>query len=620
MKFQTRVSLIVVALACFIVLALVLVARQTTHHATQQVAKAIAPAKRVLWEQALASQFEHMAQGLIDLERDFYIRQALKQKDATALAQSGASFVNLVRDQGYFQTLLLANTEGHVLYQSDANYPGLGHEGLIRAALAETATQSGLLRDATGRLVAVMAHPLRIRRKLIGVGVFVASPRLAVEAFQTGSEQEIILANGDGERDWSTQPDLLPNLALPPLGDIALTRPRVGRKAYLVVVLPVRDPEGKPLAHLVSVTDHSEAYFRELLLTVAAHGVIGLIVVLTLIGLYRFIARALRPVEDIVLSLERVARGELLIAPSKLSNQREIRQIQQTTQAMTEELRKLVEQIHVGTHQVASSARQMFAVAEQTNQATHEQTEETRQVSILSERLAKSVREIAQHTEASADAAKVTHQQAAEGGEAMTRTAAEMSILSGKVENAARIIADLAREIQLVGGIIEVVEDIAEHTDRLSLNAALEAARAGDAGRGFAVIAEEVRTLARRTQQSMQEIHATLRGLTNSAQRAVTMMDDSRRQAKVGVELADRTAIKLQDITETAIQIMEMTRQVATALEQQSLSATEINQSMELIAEHSRQTEEQAQQTTQVGESLHALAASLAQVTARFRV
>jgi len=228
--------------------------------------------------------------------------------------------------------------------------------------------------------------------------------------------------------------------------------------------------------------------------------------------------------------------------------------------------------------------------------------------------------EVANNAAQAATAADEANQRAGRGREVVEQVRHSIEILADKVRSGADAIKQVEQESDAIGQILDVIRGIAEQTNLLALNAAIEAARAGEQGRGFAVVADEVRTLASRTQESTSEIQAMIERLQSGTQQAVEVMEQGQTQANGSVELAQSANEVLQAITEAVHQISLMNTQIATASEEQSAVAEEINRSVISISEIAEATAEGAQRATGSSGRVAELANELKSLTAQFKL
>ena len=277
---------------------------------------------------------------------------------------------------------------------------------------------------------------------------------------------------------------------------------------------------------------------------------------------------------------------------------------------------------HIGgiTTQLAAASEELSAVTEQASAGVSSQRQETDQVATAMHEMTATVQEVARNAEEASSAAQRADQQAVKGNTVVQRALSQIDRLSNEVTLSAEAMTQLNQETDGISTVLTVINGIAEQTNLLALNAAIEAARAGEAGRGFAVVADEVRGLAQRTQQSTAQIEALIATLQKGARTASGMMDSSSTLARDTVTLAREVGTELQAITETVSIIQAMNQQIATAAEQQSSVAEEINRSVLSVRDVADQSAEAARETAASTARLAQLGSELQTMIGRFKV
>ncbi|MBC3300272.1 methyl-accepting chemotaxis protein [Pseudomonas sp. SWRI18] len=362
------------------------------------------------------------------------------------------------------------------------------------------------------------------------------------------------------------------------------------------------------------VRDSDAANARQLLLLAAV-----LALIFGLVAAWVITRQIIVPLAQTLNVAERVASGDLshnLIS----ERQDELGQLQRAMQNMTVGLRELIGGISEGVTQIASAAEQLSAVTEQTSAGVNNQKIETDQVATAMNEMAATVQEVARNAEEASEAAVAADQQAREGDKVVGEAIAQIERLATEVGNSTVAMGDLKRESDKIGSVLDVIKSVAQQTNLLALNAAIEAARAGEAGRGFAVVADEVRSLAQRTQKSTEEIAELIVGLQNGTQQVATIMDNSRGLTDSSVELTRRAGSALANITRTVSTIQAMNSQIATAAEQQSAVAEEINRSVLNVRDVSEQTSAASEETAASSAELARLGIYLQTLVGRFRI
>ena len=352
----------------------------------------------------------------------------------------------------------------------------------------------------------------------------------------------------------------------------------------------------------------------------------NLLIGCTLLALVLGIIAAWVITRQIVIPLQRTLKTVEWIAAGDLSHDNptarrdELGQLQQAVQRMTEGLRELIGGISDGVTQIASAAEELSAVTEQTSAGVNSQKVETDQVATAMHEMAATVQEVARNAEEASEAAVVADQQSREGDKVVGEAIAQIEKLAIEVGHSTEAMDHLKRESDKIGSVLDVIKSVAQQTNLLALNAAIEAARAGEAGRGFAVVADEVRSLAQRTQKSTEEIEELIEGLQSGPRQASSSMDSSRILTDSSVELTRRAGEALGSITRTVSTIQGMNQQIAAAAEQQSAVAEEINRSVLNVRDVSEQTAAASEETAASSVELARLGAHLQALVARFKV
>ncbi|MDF3935130.1 methyl-accepting chemotaxis protein [Pseudomonas citronellolis] len=325
------------------------------------------------------------------------------------------------------------------------------------------------------------------------------------------------------------------------------------------------------------------------------------------------------PLRQSLLAAERIADGDLS-QQLKVDRRDELGQLQASMQRMSQSLRELISHIHDGVTQIASAAEELSAVTEQTSAGVNNQKSETDQVATAMNEMAATVLEVARNAEEASEAASSADREAGAGAKAVNEAVGQMDRLAAEVGRSNEAVQQLKRESEKIGSVLDVIKAVAEQTNLLALNAAIEAARAGEAGRGFAVVADEVRGLAQRTQQSTEEIEELITGLHTGTQQAVQRMESSRALTDSTLDLARRAGERLDSITRTVSGIQSMNQQIAAAAEQQSAVAEEINRSVMSVRDISEQTAAASEETAASSIELARLGTELQGLVARFRL
>lgn len=316
--------------------------------------------------------------------------------------------------------------------------------------------------------------------------------------------------------------------------------------------------------------------------TVAIAAATALALLVGVLAAWLITRAVVAPLKRVISRARRIAAGELGIE-AEPPRADEVGQLLQAMQQMAEGLSGIVSGLQQGIDQLAGSAQALSAVTEQTNREVGSQKDETEQVATAMQQMTATVHDVARNAEQAAQAAQDADDKVESGQQVVRQSMQRIEQLAVAAETASSGIDSLSAEIHTIGDVLEVIKSVAEQTNLLALNAAIEAARAGEQGRGFAVVADEVRALARRTQQSTEEIERLVASLRGNAQQSVTQIRGSTELVRLAVADTLQTESALGSIAAAVSLIQQMNQQIAAAAEQQSSVAEEISRSVTQI-------------------------------------
>lgn len=326
-----------------------------------------------------------------------------------------------------------------------------------------------------------------------------------------------------------------------------------------------------------------------------------------------------RPLRETLEVVERIASGDLS-HNLRVTRRDELGVLQQGIARMGTTLRELIGGIRDGVTQIASAAEELSAVTEQTSAGVNSQKVETDQVATAMHEMTATVQEVARNAEQASQAAAAADGEARDGEKVVDQAIDQIERLAVEVGRSTEAMAVLQQESDKIGSVMDVIKAVAEQTNLLALNAAIEAARAGEAGRGFAVVADEVRGLAQRTQKSTEEIHTLVAALQSGTQHVANVMNNSRTLTDSSVTLTRQAGTSLQGITRTVSNIQSMNQQIAAAAEQQSAVAEEISRSIINVRDVSEQTAAASDETAKSSVELARLGNQLQMMVSHFKV
>lgn len=345
-------------------------------------------------------------------------------------------------------------------------------------------------------------------------------------------------------------------------------------------------------------------------------GIILLLAIALTIGVVKSITR---PLNSLQLTIENIEKESDLTQRIPVTGKDELGRVSDAINQMLEKFQGIITRLSSSSGQLASSISHVSSVTQETSTAIQQQQFEVEKVATAMNEMTATVQEVARHASEAANSAGQADKEAISGQQIVDATISSIKELSHEIEQAGDVINKLEQDSEKIGSVLDVIKSIAEQTNLLALNAAIEAARAGEQGRGFAVVADEVRTLASRTQQSTTEIQDVITHLQEGARNAVHVMSKSRERANDTVINADKAGNSLTMITNAVNTINDMNTQIAHAADEQSGVAEEINQNIVTINTAAERTSEGAMVTTSSINDLENLANDLNNIVTQFK-
>ncbi|MCU7964096.1 methyl-accepting chemotaxis protein [Shewanella sp. SM20] len=335
---------------------------------------------------------------------------------------------------------------------------------------------------------------------------------------------------------------------------------------------------------------------------------------------YLIIRSIIAPVERITQIISRIEVSKDLTLRCDASTQDELGEIAQHFNSMVSSFQQLIEQVIESVATINTSCKRVSENAMLASEGVGQQLNETDMVATAITEMGATIEEIAKTTELAASKAGQTHDNAQSGQLEVEQTIHKIQSLAEQLNSSAAVVNELERDSETIGSVLDVIRGIAEQTNLLALNAAIEAARAGEQGRGFAVVADEVRNLAMRTQSSTQEIANIIQTLQTRTRSIVQLMESSQKQGVESAEQAASAGALLKLINNDVRNIMDMSTQIAAAIEEQSMVAAEVNKNVVVIRDIAEESSHAADANASASDELKAQAEFLFRAVSNFKI
>ncbi|MGI3017469.1 methyl-accepting chemotaxis protein [Shewanella algae] len=384
------------------------------------------------------------------------------------------------------------------------------------------------------------------------------------------------------------------------------------------------------LREAIFATESSSTKLRELaiakveneqqnsfMLGLALFGLIALVLVISTVVIIRSI---MGPVERITGVISRIEQQKDLSLRCDVGSNDELGMIGRHFNSMVESFQKLIEQVIESVDAMRQSCEELSRNAISASEGVSKQLNETDMVATAITEMGATIDEIAKNTELAAGKAEQTHHNAQEGQIGVEDTISKIQSLAQQLDDSANVVAELEKDSQTIGSVLDVIRGIAEQTNLLALNAAIEAARAGEQGRGFAVVADEVRSLAMRTQESTEEIASIIQTLQSRTHSIVDIMEQSQKQGGESAQQAASAGTLLAQINADVTNIMDMSTQIAAAIEEQSMVAAEVNKNVVVIRDIAEESALAAEENATASDEVRHRADYLHQAVSQFKI
>jgi len=366
-------------------------------------------------------------------------------------------------------------------------------------------------------------------------------------------------------------------------------------------------------------TDELYSISGKILIIAIIVGIISL-----LIGIFFAIkiAKSIKdPIVNVSEQMKRMADGDFSIVFTENINRKdEIGETVRAMETLKTNLKNIVAKVIDGIHHLTSSATQLSSIAEEMSRTAENSSTRANSVATASEEMSQTVIDVAKNSASIAESAKRALDTAQNGNEIVKKSVHEVEEIASTVNESAQFVESLGERSRQIGEIVNTINDIADQTNLLALNAAIEAARAGEQGRGFAVVADEVRKLAERTAHATAEIGDMIKAIQTEVNKAVDFMGNATKKVEVGVNLTSKAGDALKAIVKSSEELQTMIQQIASATEEMSVTAEQISKEIIDISNAAKDTTQSSHETAQSAVSLSRLATSLQDTIKFFRL
>lgn len=427
------------------------------------------------------------------------------------------------------------------------------------------------------------------------------------------------VASSDGKRAIGTKLQGPAYNAVIKDGKIYRGEAEILGETYFTAYDPIRSPQGDVIGVLFVGVKKSEffASFDRLIFSVLA--IAGLLVCGAGCIIHIAITKMLNPLRDASNIAKKIAEGDLtVVIPERPKD--EVGMLLEDMKHMAANLKQMIQGVKSSAETIVQSSQELSASAEQMTRGIQSQSGRSAQIAAASEEMSQTVIDVARNTAGIADAAIETAMTAKTGGSVVGRSVSEVQAIASSVSSSSTTLSTLGEKSQQIGEIVGVINDIADQTNLLALNAAIEAARAGEQGRGFAVVADEVRKLAEKTAKATSEISIMIKSIQEEVDGSIAAMQQATKQVDIGVNYSNQAGDALQSIIQGVEGLQSMVQQIASATEQMSSTSEVVSNDIQAIATSSQEMSAASGQIAQASTRLAGLAENLRGMVQKFKI
>jgi len=621
MPLRRRVTLIVLVSILFLIGILAVVNRIDHAKMEQRIEDVVYLGNELIWNQLIADQLNGLEQPVKEIDNEFELRSALKKNNQEEIDKFATRYVQLTGDTGQYDALKLYSSSQQEVFSSDSKLLVSNATSLFAGLDAENRMFKDLRTLQSGEPVSVMAFALKSRRKIIGYGLFIKKLTSVLDKMAERGSFATGLADNQFALHHTAQ---LPEGASMDMtqaeNDAQVDVIENGEALLLLSRQPVTNKNNEQVGYLLVARDDTQKLKEiEQFNLVAMLATIATIL-LSLAVLSLMVQRSvLNPVFKIKDYLGKLAQGDFSKQLNWNSND-EFGEMAEDAELVSTQLGAVILEIQKVSESLVENSGKLASINDDNLQLLTNQQTETNQVATAMTEMAAAVQDVSRSATQTAQQANDADELAAKGGRTVDQVVAAIQALTSEVREIDAIISSVDAHSIEIGSVLDVIQGIAEQTNLLALNAAIEAARAGEQGRGFAVVADEVRSLATRTKDSTQEIQAVIERLQQGTHKAVDAIRQGEQRASETLGTAEQAGDALHKITHAVSQISDSNTQIASAVEQQGIVAEEVNRNVVSISDMSNRVLDSGKSTAQTGLQLQSVANELIELANRFKV
>lgn len=620
MTLRSRLVIFMSVSMVIIVLLMTIAGQMSLSQTQTRLEQSATAGQTLLWTKILNSQTDAMKAEMSSLTRDRSIRNALKNSTYDKLADNASTTFRRLVTSNILTSLVIYNPNLDDVFSESEQGGKAVDKTMLQKAIDTGKVAHGLTLSSTKNVLIQIAFPLHMRGKLVGIAVYARTLVDAINDYKFNANAEVAIKSANNQLQNATQNSLFGGLGVPDSANDTYQVHHFNDRVYSVATTPLISNQNNLLGFLLSATDFTESYqTQQRIQTITLVITVLLVVAVILFGAW-YISKAFNPLNRIIKDLQNVAAGNLQPARKPRDKDcEEIQKLQQAMDSMTQDLRTVISSIREMSLGLEDSIVELRTLAKETNNGMQQQQEESALVATAMHQMSATVNDIASNAETAAAAAQEADNNANNGKAVIAKSLNSVQQMAQNIDHSSSSINQLEQDSKDIGSVLDVIGGIAEQTNLLALNAAIEAARAGEQGRGFAVVADEVRTLASRTQQSTEDIQNMINALQKGAKDSVSKMTICTDQVQENIVSSGESEQSFLTISSSVNSINEMNLQIASAAEEQALVSEEINKNVLNISELASTCAQNAEKTSSSSKEIKQMAKKLTELVAHFK-